>query len=91
MVGGVLATAGDLVFCGEMDGISAAFHARSGRKLWRFNLGVAVGAPPITYRVNNVQYVAVAAGWAVRQCVAAVDDTARQATVRGCHRHIRRL
>ena len=62
MVGGVLATASDLVFCGEMDGHLSAFNARTGSKLWSFNLGVAVGAPPITYRVNNVQYVAVAAG-----------------------------
>jgi len=62
MVGGVLATASDLVFSGEMDGHLSAFDARSGKKLWSFNLGVAVGAPPITYRVNGVQYVAVAAG-----------------------------
>jgi len=62
MVGGVLATAGDLVFTGEMDGRFDAFHARTGEKLWEFNLGVGVCAPPITYRVGNVQYIAVAAG-----------------------------
>jgi PQQ-dependent dehydrogenase (methanol/ethanol family) len=62
MVGGVLATASDLVFSGEMDGHLSAFDARTGQKLWSFNLGVAVAAPPITYRVNGVQYVAVAAG-----------------------------
>jgi PQQ-dependent dehydrogenase (methanol/ethanol family) len=62
MVGGVLATASDLVFAGEMDGWLSAFHARTGKKLWQFNLGVSVAAPPITYRVNGVQYVAVAAG-----------------------------
>jgi PQQ-dependent dehydrogenase (methanol/ethanol family) len=62
MVGGVLATASDLVFAGEMDGNLDAFQARSGEKLWHFNLGVSVGAPPITYRVKGVQYVAVAAG-----------------------------
>ena len=62
MVGGVLATASDLVFAGEMDGNINAFNARTGKKLWHFNLGVAVTAPPMTYRVNGVQYVAVAAG-----------------------------
>ena len=62
MVGGVLATASDLVFAGEMDGNLNAFNARTGKKLWHFNLGVAVAAPPMTYRVNGVQYVAVAAG-----------------------------
>jgi alcohol dehydrogenase (cytochrome c) len=62
MVGGVLATASDLVFSGEMDGHLSVFNAHTGRKLWSFNLGVAVGAPPMTYRVNGIQYVAVAAG-----------------------------
>jgi glucose dehydrogenase len=62
MVGGVLATASDLVFAGEMDGWLSAFHARTGEKLWQFNLGVSVAAPPMTYRVKGVQYVAVAAG-----------------------------
>ena len=62
MVGGVLATASDLVFAGEMDGNLDAFNARSGKELWHFNLGIAVTAPPITYRVNGVQYLAVAAG-----------------------------
>jgi alcohol dehydrogenase (cytochrome c) len=62
MVGGVLATAGNLVFCGEMDGSFEAFDAHSGRKLWSFNLGAGVQAPPISYAVDGVQYVAVAAG-----------------------------
>jgi alcohol dehydrogenase (cytochrome c) len=62
MVGGVLATAGNLVFCGEMDGSFDAFDANSGRKLWSFNLGAGVQAPPVSYAVDGVQYVAVAAG-----------------------------
>jgi alcohol dehydrogenase (cytochrome c) len=62
LVGGVLATASDLIFTGELDGNLDAFDARTGKKLWNFNLGVSVGAPPITYRVKGVQYVAVAAG-----------------------------
>ncbi len=62
MVGGVLATAGNLVFGGEMNGDFDAFDAQSGRKLWSFNLGAGVQAPPITYSVDGVQYVAVAAG-----------------------------
>jgi PQQ-dependent dehydrogenase (methanol/ethanol family) len=62
MLGGVLATAGNLVFAGEMNGDFDAFNAQSGQKLWHFNLGSGVNAPPITYRVNGTQYVAVAAG-----------------------------
>jgi glucose dehydrogenase len=59
--GGVLATAGNLVFSGEMTGDFNAFNARSGEKLWSFNLGMGVCTPPITYRVKGVQYIAVGA------------------------------
>jgi alcohol dehydrogenase (cytochrome c) len=62
LIGGALATAGNLVFMGEGDGYFDAFDATSGAKLWRFNLGAGVNAPPITYMVDGVQYVAVAAG-----------------------------
>jgi len=62
MIGGVLATASNLVFAGELDGYFDAFNATNGTKLWHFNLGAGVNASPITYRVNGVQYVAVAAG-----------------------------
>ena len=42
MVGGVLATASDLVFAGEMNGNLSAFDARGGKRLQRqFNLGIA--------------------------------------------------
>ena len=62
LIGGALATAGNLVFMGEGDGYFDAFDATSGKKLWRFNLGAGVNAPPITYTVDGVQYIAVAAG-----------------------------
>jgi len=62
MMGGALATAGNLVFTGEGNGWFDAFNAKTGKKLWRYNLGAGVNAPPITYSVNGKQYVAVAAG-----------------------------
>ncbi len=62
MLGGVLATAGNVVFAGEMNGDFDAFNAATGQKLWHFNLGAGVNAPPITYRVDGKQYIAVAAG-----------------------------
>ncbi len=62
LVGGTLATAGGLVFTGEGNGDFAAFDAKSGAKLWRFNCGAGVNAPPMTYAVDGRQYVAVAAG-----------------------------
>jgi glucose dehydrogenase len=62
LIGGVLATAGDLVFTGEGDGNLDAFHARTGELLWKFNCGAGVNAPPVAYEVDGVQYVAVAVG-----------------------------
>ena len=62
MPGGVLATAGNLVFAGEMNGDFDAFNATSGQRRWHFNLGAGVNAPPSTYRGNGKQYIAGAAG-----------------------------
>lgn len=62
LIGGVLATAGNLVFMGEGNGFFDGFNATSGKLLWRFNLGAGVNAPPVTYTVDGEQYIAVAAG-----------------------------
>ena len=62
LVGGVVATAGGLVFTGEGSGDFDAFEAKSGKLLWHFNCGAGVNAPPITYAIDGKQYVAVAAG-----------------------------
>jgi alcohol dehydrogenase (cytochrome c) len=62
LIGGVLATAGDLVFNGEANGWFKAFDAKNGKELWKYNAGAGVNAPPVSYMVNGKQYVAVAAG-----------------------------
>ncbi len=62
MVGGALATASNLVFSAANDGKVYAFDAKAGKVLWTANLGVAFGAPPITYEINGTQYIAIAAG-----------------------------
>jgi alcohol dehydrogenase (cytochrome c) len=62
MIGGSVATAGGLVFVGEGSGEFDAFDAGNGHLLWQFNCGAGVNAAPMTYSVNGVQYVAVAAG-----------------------------
>ena len=62
LIGGVLATAGDLVFNGEGNGWFKAYDARSGKELWKYNCGAGVNAPAVSYMVNGKQYVAVAAG-----------------------------
>lgn len=60
--GGVLATAGDLVFEGLADGTLRAYDAANGKELWRFDAQQAVMPGPVSYAVNGVQYVAVMAG-----------------------------
>jgi glucose dehydrogenase len=62
LVGGVLATAGGLVFVGEGRGVLSAFHSESGEPLWEFRCGAGVNAPPVSYEVGGRQFVAVAAG-----------------------------
>ena len=62
LVGGVLATAGNVVCTGEGDGNFAAFDGATGARLWQFSCGAGVNAPPVTYALDGVQYVLVAAG-----------------------------
>jgi PQQ-dependent dehydrogenase (methanol/ethanol family) len=60
---GVLATAGDLVFWGSMDGYFRAHDARSGKELWRLKLPSGIVGNPITYLgPDGKQYVAIYSG-----------------------------
>jgi quinohemoprotein ethanol dehydrogenase len=60
--GGVLSTAGGLVFQGHGGGVFAAYAAESGERLWHSDIGIGVMAPPVTYAVKGEQYIAVLAG-----------------------------
>ncbi|HEY4067308.1 MAG TPA: PQQ-binding-like beta-propeller repeat protein [Burkholderiaceae bacterium] len=62
LIGGVLATAGGLVFNGESNGLFRAFDAASGKMLWEYQCGAGVNAPAVSYTAGGKQYVAVAAG-----------------------------
>ena len=62
LVGGVLATAGGLLFMGEGNGNFNAYDTSNGALLWQTKTDAGVNAPPITYEVDGVQFVAVAAG-----------------------------
>jgi alcohol dehydrogenase (cytochrome c) len=62
MIGGALATAGNLVFTGEGNGHFNAYDARTGKTLWSFNAGAGCNAPPVTYSLDGKQYIAVACG-----------------------------
>ncbi|MCK9284649.1 MAG: PQQ-dependent dehydrogenase, methanol/ethanol family [Rhodocyclaceae bacterium] len=60
--GGVMATAGNLVFQGQPDGRFNAYAADSGKALWGFDAQVGVLGAPISYLAKGRQYVAVLAG-----------------------------
>jgi PQQ-dependent dehydrogenase (methanol/ethanol family) len=62
LLGGVLSTAGGLVFSGAGKGRFAAFHAGTGALLWAYQAPAGVNAPPITYALDGTQYVVVAIG-----------------------------
>ena len=61
--GGLLATAGGLVFQGTAGSDLKAFNAADGTELWSFAAQTGIVAPPVTYTVDGEQYVAVLAGW----------------------------
>ena len=60
--GGVLATAGDLVFQGRIDGHLVAYDAKTGNEVWSFKTAAPVVATPISYGANGRQYVTVLTG-----------------------------
>lgn len=60
--GGLMATAGNLVFQGQADGQFNAYNAKDGTRLWSFAAQAPVLAAPITYTANGRQYVTVITG-----------------------------
>ena len=60
---GTMTTAGNLVFQGRVDGTFRAYNASTGEELWSYDLGLGISAPPVTYSVDGVQYVAVLVGF----------------------------
>lgn len=62
LIGGVLATRSNLLFMGEGNGNFNAYSSNTGNLLWQTKVDAGVNAPPITYEIDGVQYVAVAAG-----------------------------
>ena len=61
--GGVLATAGNLVFQGNSMGEFGAFQADDGRRVWSAQTYTGIVAPPVSYEIGGEQYVAVEVGW----------------------------
>jgi alcohol dehydrogenase (cytochrome c) len=58
--GGLLSTAGGLIFSGELSGEFVALDAGTGKTLWHFYTGQPIAAQPVTYAIDGSQYVAIA-------------------------------
>ncbi|THD03561.1 PQQ-dependent dehydrogenase, methanol/ethanol family [Panacagrimonas perspica] len=61
--GGVMTTAGNLVFMGTPDGYFKAFNAKTGEVLWKFQTGSGVVGQPATWEQDGEQFIAIASGW----------------------------
>ncbi len=61
--GGVLTTAGNLVFWGTPEGYLQAADAKTGKIVWKFQTGSGVVAPPVTWEQNGEQFISVVSGW----------------------------
>jgi quinohemoprotein ethanol dehydrogenase len=61
--GGVLSTAGNLVFEGTAKGNFEAYRADTGEQVWSYAIQTGAIAAPVSYAVNGEQYVAILAGW----------------------------
>jgi outer membrane protein assembly factor BamB len=63
--GGVLSTAGDLVFGGGREGYFLALDAETGELLWKASVGGQINSGPMTYAAGGRQLVTIAAGSAL--------------------------
>ncbi len=59
---GVLSTAGGVVFTGTNEGDLVAADSRTGKELWRYQLGHPLYAGPATFMLDNRQYLVAGAG-----------------------------
>ena len=60
---GTLTTASNILFQGRADGHLIAYDAETGEELWDYDLGLGISAPPITYAIDDKQYLALLVGW----------------------------
>lgn len=61
--GGVLSTAGGLVFQGQLDGTFTAYDAATGAQKWQYNVKSGAASGPGTYAIDGEQYVTITTGW----------------------------
>lgn len=61
--GGVLSTAGGVVFQGQLEGVFAAYDAATGELLWEHDVKSGAASGPGTYMIDGEQYVTITTGW----------------------------
>ncbi|MDF1804304.1 PQQ-dependent methanol/ethanol family dehydrogenase [Thalassovita sp.] len=61
--GGVMTTAGGLVFFGTPEGDFIALDDETGEKLWSFQTGSGIVGQPVTWEMDGEQYVSIVSGW----------------------------
>jgi alcohol dehydrogenase (cytochrome c) len=61
--GGVMTTAGGLVFYGTPEGKFVALDDETGEELWSFQTGSGIVGQPVTWEMDGAQYVTVVSGW----------------------------
>ena len=69
--GGVLATAGGLVFQGQLEGVFAAYDAASGDLKWDYDVKSGAASGPGTYEIDGEQYITITTGWGSAYALAA--------------------
>jgi alcohol dehydrogenase (cytochrome c) len=62
-MGGVLSTAGGLVFTGTPEGELKAYNADTGEELWAYQTGSGISGSPIAFTVEGKEYIAVPSGY----------------------------
>jgi len=62
LMASVLATQGDLVFTGDVEGRYFALDAHTGKKLWSYQTGAAHRGGGVTYMMNGKQFIVTPVG-----------------------------
>ena len=86
---GTLTTAGNLVFQGTAEGHLMAYNASNGQTLWEKDLGLGISAPPISYKIDDQQYLSILVGWGGAGAAGLDRDSSTLGWAYG--RHTRRL
>ena len=81
--GGMLTTAGNLIFQGTSQGNFKAYRADTGEEVWSTPAQTGVIAPPVTYTVDGEQYISVVAGWGGAFALAAATAEKTKHKTRG--------